>query len=179
MTALEFGRWGSAHSSGITRWSRHTSASTPCSTRKASSSRWLTDLPSHPHPSPIPAPSHPHPIPIVPPPHPHTRTYNPTPLLLVSSLFCSASSPLPLTPPPIASSAPIPPLIPHPSSTIRQERALFQTRVMRLTNPNDELGGTLFLPTPQLVSHQIDRWSPLFPPDAFGAPHGKAVRGPR
>ena len=30
------------------------------------------------------------------------------------------------------------------------ERAFFQTRVMRLTNPNDELGGMLFLPTPQV-----------------------------
>ena len=39
------------------------------------------------------------------------------------------------------------------------ERALFQTRVMRLTNPNDELGGMLFLATPQTVSHRIDAWS--------------------
>ena len=46
------------------------------------------------------------------------------------------------------------------------ERAYFQTRVMRLTNPNDELGGMIFLATPQVVSHRIDRWSPLFPPAA-------------
>ena len=52
----------------------------------------------------------------------------------------------------------------------RREAALFQTRVMRLTNPNDELGGMLFLATPQLVSHRIDRWSPLFPPKAFAPP---------
>ena len=37
---------------------------------------------------------------------------------------------------------------------------------MRLTNPNDELGGTMFLATPQIVSHRIDRWSPMFPPAA-------------
>jgi len=43
------------------------------------------------------------------------------------------------------------------------ERAFFQTRVMRLTNPNDELGGMLFLATPQVVSHRIDLWSPMFP----------------
>ena len=47
------------------------------------------------------------------------------------------------------------------------ERAFFQTRVMRLTNPNDELGGMLFLATPQQISHRIDRWSPLFPPSGF------------
>lgn len=47
------------------------------------------------------------------------------------------------------------------------DQALFQTRVLRITNPNDELGGMLFLPTPQLVSHRIDRWSPLFPPSFF------------
>ena len=46
------------------------------------------------------------------------------------------------------------------------ERAFFQTRVMRLTNPNDELGGVLFLATPQVVSHRIDLWSPMYPPAA-------------
>ena len=45
-----------------------------------------------------------------------------------------------------------------------ETRALFQTRVCRLTNPNDELGGFLFLATPQVVSHRIDPWSPLAPP---------------
>ena len=34
------------------------------------------------------------------------------------------------------------------------------------TNPNDELGGMLFMATPQVVSHRIDRWSPMFPPAA-------------
>jgi hypothetical protein len=52
------------------------------------------------------------------------------------------------------------------------DRAFFQTRVMRLTNPNDELGGMMFLPTPQTVSHRIDRWSPMFPPAArFNTSH--------
>ena len=46
------------------------------------------------------------------------------------------------------------------------DRAFFQTRVMRLTNPNDELGGMMFLATPQIVSHRIDQWSPMFPPAA-------------
>ena len=36
------------------------------------------------------------------------------------------------------------------TSTSAYERAFFQTRVMRLTNPNDELGGMLFLATPQV-----------------------------
>ena len=49
------------------------------------------------------------------------------------------------------------------------EQAFFQTRVMRLTNPNDELGGMLFLATPQIVSHRIDLWSPMFPPAARDA----------
>ena len=49
------------------------------------------------------------------------------------------------------------------------ERALFQTRVMRLTNPNDELGGMLFLATPQTVSHRIDAWSPMLPPSVRAA----------
>jgi hypothetical protein len=38
--------------------------------------------------------------------------------------------------------------------------------VMRLTNPNDELGGMMFLATPQVVSHRIDPWSPMCPPIA-------------
>ena len=65
----------------------------------------------------------------------------------------------------------------HSSAAIGQEAAkeselgngiaLFQTRVLRITNPNDELGGMLFLATPQQVSHRIDRWSPLFPPSGY------------
>jgi potassium inwardly-rectifying channel subfamily J protein 9 len=31
------------------------------------------------------------------------------------------------------------------------EQALFQTRSVRLTSPNDELGGMLFLATPQVT----------------------------
>ena len=49
---------------------------------------------------------------------------------------------------------------------VQFERAYFQTRVMRLTNPNDELGGVMFLATPQIVSHRIDPWSPMCPPAA-------------
>ena len=43
--------------------------------------------------------------------------------------------------------------------------AKFQTRYMRLQNPNDELGANLFLSIPCTVVHAIDNWSPLFPPD--------------
>lgn len=42
----------------------------------------------------------------------------------------------------------------HEQNQTSSEVVLFQTRVMRLTNPNDELGGMLFMPTPQIVSHQ-------------------------
>ena len=75
--------------------------------------------------------------------------------------------------------ASMPSLNPHLKATAEEapnqppkwvhERAYFQTRVMRLTNPNDELGGMLFLATPQVVSHRIDPWSPLFPPAAHRA----------
>ena len=58
------------------------------------------------------------------------------------------------------------------------EHALFQTRTVRLTSPNDELGGVLFLATPQLVSHRIDRWSPFFPPHAFTKPPHHDRRAP-
>ena len=54
----------------------------------------------------------------------------------------------------------------HERNVTQTERAFFQTRVMRLTNPNDELGGMLFLATPQIISHRIDQWSPAFPPAA-------------
>ena len=65
----------------------------------------------------------------------------------------------------------------------KTERAYFQTRVMRLTNPNDELGGMLFLATPQVVSHRIDKWSPIFPagarrPDNDGDHDGNAYHFP-
>ena len=62
----------------------------------------------------------------------------------------------------------------HEQDPSHTERAFFQTRVMRLTNPNDELGGVLFLATPQVVTHCIDQWSPLFPPRALPA-HGDDV----
>jgi len=42
--------------------------------------------------------------------------------------------------------------------------ANFQTRHMRLINPNDETGSSLFLSVPCIVVHEIDQWSPLLPP---------------
>ena len=51
----------------------------------------------------------------------------------------------------------------------KPERAFFQTRVMRLTNPNDELGGMMFLATPQvrpsipspILSNPLQSWAGL------------------
>jgi hypothetical protein len=39
----------------------------------------------------------------------------------------------------------------------------FQQCVMRLSQPNDELGGMLLLSLPNAVVHRIDAWSPLLP----------------
>ena len=39
----------------------------------------------------------------------------------------------------------------------------FQTQVLRLGNPDDELGGMLLLSLPTTVLHHIDAWSPLLP----------------
>jgi potassium inwardly-rectifying channel subfamily J len=41
----------------------------------------------------------------------------------------------------------------------------FQTRPMRLCEPDDEMGACLLLATPSLVVHRIDAWSPLCPPE--------------
>ena len=41
----------------------------------------------------------------------------------------------------------------------------FMTKTMRLQHPDDELGGMLLLAVPQVVSHRIDHWSPLCPPE--------------
>jgi hypothetical protein len=41
--------------------------------------------------------------------------------------------------------------------------AFFQTRVMRLTRPDDETGSKLWLTVPSVVIHEIDMWSPLAP----------------
>jgi hypothetical protein len=38
---------------------------------------------------------------------------------------------------------------------------LFQTSALRLSCPNDELGGMLLLAVPQVVVHRVDEWSPL------------------
>jgi len=39
----------------------------------------------------------------------------------------------------------------------------FQTRAMRITRPDDELGAKLWLSVPAVVMHEIDPWSPLAP----------------
>ena len=39
----------------------------------------------------------------------------------------------------------------------------FSTRIMRTQEPDDELGGMLFLALPTTVVHHIDPWSPLVP----------------
>ena len=40
----------------------------------------------------------------------------------------------------------------------------FQTHLMRLQQPDDQLGSLILLSIPQQVVHRIDPWSPLFPP---------------
>jgi hypothetical protein len=47
----------------------------------------------------------------------------------------------------------------------RPQRRQFMTKTMRLQHPDDELGGMLLLAVPQIVSHRIDHWSPLCPPE--------------
>ncbi|EDQ92304.1 uncharacterized protein MONBRDRAFT_30728 [Monosiga brevicollis MX1] len=44
-------------------------------------------------------------------------------------------------------------------------KIFFQTHAMRLTHPADELGGVLLLVLPNVITHQIDPWSPLMPPE--------------
>jgi len=48
----------------------------------------------------------------------------------------------------------------------------FQNFFMRLTHPNDELGGNLLMTLPSLVVHEIDQWSPLYPPPVWRARDG-------
>ena len=43
----------------------------------------------------------------------------------------------------------------------------FQSRNMRLQNPDDREGSSLFLAFPCNVIHPIDNWSPLMPPSKF------------
>ena len=40
----------------------------------------------------------------------------------------------------------------------------FQTCKMRLSFPNDALGGLLIMCLPQVIVHEVDAWSPLMPP---------------
>jgi hypothetical protein len=49
------------------------------------------------------------------------------------------------------------------------ETSYFQTCTMRLNHPNDELGGMLLLCLPQIVVHEIDLWSPLYPPPVWAS----------
>lgn len=41
--------------------------------------------------------------------------------------------------------------------------AIFQTRAMRLQHPDDTLGAMLLPALPQVVTHRIDAWSPMWP----------------
>ena len=52
---------------------------------------------------------------------------------------------------------------------VRGQVSFFQTCAMRLNHPNDELGGMLLLCLPQLVVHEIDLWSPLYPPPVWAS----------
>lgn len=45
----------------------------------------------------------------------------------------------------------------------------YQTCTMRLNHPNDELGGMLLLCLPQTIVHEIDVWSPLYPPPVWAS----------
>ena len=48
---------------------------------------------------------------------------------------------------------------------------------MRLSHPNDELGGMLLLCLPQLVVHELDDSSPLVPPLSWRLPTGSEEEG--
>jgi len=45
-----------------------------------------------------------------------------------------------------------------------KDRVYFQTCTMRLNHPNDETGSMILMCMPQLVVHEIDASSPLYPP---------------
>nr|CCA20392.1 animal inward rectifier K channel (IRKC) family protein putative [Albugo laibachii Nc14] len=44
---------------------------------------------------------------------------------------------------------------------------MFQSHVMRIQQPDDDLGSTLLMALPQTIIHRIDPWSPLFPPECL------------
>ena len=48
--------------------------------------------------------------------------------------------------------------------------ALWQTRVMRITRPDDQLGARLWLSVPNIILHEIDAWSPLAPSELTRPP---------
>ena len=49
------------------------------------------------------------------------------------------------------------------------DHCAFDFQLMRISNPNDELGGKLYTSLPHRVTHTIDRFSPLSPSSAKGA----------
>ena len=58
----------------------------------------------------------------------------------------------------------------HDASPELHQAAFWQTRAMRVTRPDDEIGGKLWLTVPAVVVHEIDAWSPLAPPELTQAP---------
>jgi hypothetical protein len=44
-----------------------------------------------------------------------------------------------------------------------------ESRSMRLSHPDDNLGANILLAFPSIVTHEIDAWSPLWPPSAPGS----------
>lgn len=68
----------------------------------------------------------------------------------------------------------------HTSNFLGSGRmAHFQSYVMRLSHPDDELGGMLLMALPSVVAHRVDDpWSPLVPPTMFACKEEKK-RDPR
>lgn len=66
------------------------------------------------------------------------------------------------------------------------DTTFFQSYLMRLQHPDDELGAALLLSLPSVVAHRVDQWSPLLPPtvwmsrtglvDTSRLPFGEAAR---
>eukprot|EP00047_Mylnosiga_fluctuans_P008206 m.6459 g.6459 ORF g.6459 m.6459 type:complete len:429 (-) comp2098_c0_seq2:208-1494(-) len=60
----------------------------------------------------------------------------------------------------------------------RGRGAYFQYHNMRLNHPADDLGGRVLLEVPCLVTHRLDAWSPLTPPDNPAASVSNTFRYP-
>lgn len=56
--------------------------------------------------------------------------------------------------------------------------AFYQTRVMRVTRPDDRTGSKLWLSVPCLVMHEIDMWSPLAPASVAKPPGNPFTAAP-